>query len=174
MASAAGDPEAHVVFFRRTAQEPMRRVGFIRRFGGPEVFEYGELPDPTPKAGEVLVEIHAASVNAADWKMRAGQYGAAVAFPHVPGRDFSGVMVSSGQFFKPGDAVFGVCEVPREGAYAEKIAIREAIVAAKPQRLSHAQTAAIALAGLTAASSLAETPQLKRGETLPIHSGPGD
>src|SRR5256885_8731878 len=139
---------------------------FIRRFGGPEVCEYGELPNPQPKAGEVLVEIHAAGVNAADWKMRAGQYGAAVAFPHVPGRDFSGVMVSSGQFFKPGDAVFGVCEVPREGAYAEKIAIREAIVAAKPQRLTHAQTAAIALAGLTAAISLEEALPLQRGEAI--------
>jgi NADPH:quinone reductase-like Zn-dependent oxidoreductase len=151
----------------------MMRAAFIRRFGGPEVFEYGELPDPTPKAGEVLVEIHAASVNAADWKMRAGQYGAAVAFPHVPGRDFSGVIVSSAQFFKPGDAVFGVCEVPREGAYAEKIAIREAIVAAKPERLSHVQTAAIALAGLTATISLEETLQLKRGETILIQGGAG-
>ena len=89
------------------------RASFFRRFGGPEVLEYGELPDPAPGSGEVLVEIHAASVNAADWKMRAGQYGAAVSFPHVPGRDFSGVLVSGGGFFKPGDALFGVCEVPR-------------------------------------------------------------
>jgi NADPH:quinone reductase-like Zn-dependent oxidoreductase len=113
------------------------------------------------------------SINAADWKMRSGQYGAAVAFPHVPGRDFSGVIVSSAGFFKPGDAVFGVCEVPREGAYAEKIAIREAIVAHKPQRLSHVQTAAIALAGLTAVVSLEETLQLKRGETILIQGGAG-
>jgi NADPH:quinone reductase-like Zn-dependent oxidoreductase len=117
----------------------MMQASYFRRFGGPEVLEYGELPDPAPRAGEVLVEIHAASVNAADWKMRAGNYGAAVDFPHVPGRDFSGVIVSGGGFFKPGDAVFGVCEVPREGAYAEKIAIREAIVAKKPERLSHVQ-----------------------------------
>jgi len=149
------------------------KAAYIRRFGGPEVLEYGELPDPTPKSGEVLVEIHAASVNAADWKMRGGQYGAAVAFPHVPGRDFSGVIVSSAGFFKPGDAVFGVCEVPREGSYAEKIAIREAIVAHKPTRLSHVQTAAIALAGLTALVSLEETLQLKRGETILIQGGAG-
>src|SRR3989440_1464181 len=173
MASAAGGPEAHPGFLRRTAQEPMMRAAFIRRFGGPEVFEYGELPDPTPKAGEVLVEIHAASVNAADWKMRAGQYGAAVDLPHVPGRDFSGVIVSSGGFFKPGDAVFGVCEVPREGAYAEKIAIREAIVARKPQKLSHVQTAAIALTGLTALVSIEDTLKLKRGETILIQGGAG-
>jgi NADPH:quinone reductase-like Zn-dependent oxidoreductase len=146
---------------------------FFRRYGGPEVLEYGELADLTAGAGEVLLEIHAASVNAADWKMRAGQYGAAVSFPHVPGRDFSGVMVSSGGFFKPGDAVFGVCEVPREGAYAERIAIREAIVARKPERLSHVQTAAIGLAGLTALVSLEETLQLKRGETILIQGGAG-
>jgi NADPH:quinone reductase-like Zn-dependent oxidoreductase len=149
------------------------KAAFFRRFGGPEVLEYGELPDPAPRAGEVLVEIHAASVNAADWKMRKGEYGAAVAFPHVPGRDFSGVIVSSAGFFKPGDAVYGVCEVPREGAYAEKIAIREAIVARKPEKLSHVQTAAIALAGLTAVVSLEETLQLKRGETILIQGGAG-
>ena len=149
------------------------KAAFFRRFGGPEVLEYGEQPDPAPRAGEVLVEIHAASVNAADWKMRLGQYGAAVAFPHVPGRDFSGVVVSSAGFFKPGDAVYGVCEVPREGAYAEKIAIREAIVARKPERLTHVQTAAIALAGLTAVVSLEETLLLKRGETILIQGGAG-
>ena len=149
------------------------RASYFRRFGGPEVLEYGELPDPAPRAGEVLVEIHAASVNAADWKMRAGQYGAAVDFPHVPGRDFSGAIVSGGGFFKPGDAVFGVCEVPREGAYAEKIAIREAIVAKKPERLSHVQMAAVALAGLTALISLEETLKLRRGETILIQGGAG-
>jgi len=146
---------------------------FFRRYGGPEVLEYGELPDPVPAAGEVLVDIHAASVNAADWKMRAGQYGASIAFPHVPGRDFSGVVVKGAADFKPGDAVFGVCEVPREGAYAEKIAIREAIVARKPERLSHVQCAAIALAGLTALVSLEDTLKLKRGETILVHGGAG-
>jgi NADPH:quinone reductase-like Zn-dependent oxidoreductase len=146
---------------------------FFRRYGGPEVLEYGELPDPVPAAGEVLVDIHAASVNAADWKMRAGQYGASIGFPHVPGRDFSGVIVKGAGDFRPGDAVFGVCEVPREGAYAERIAIREAIVARKPERLTHVQCAAIALAGLTALVSLEDTLKLKRGETILVHGGAG-
>jgi NADPH:quinone reductase-like Zn-dependent oxidoreductase len=149
------------------------RACLFRRYGGPEVLEYGELPDPVPAAGEVLVAVHAASVNAADWKMRAGQYGASVSFPHVPGRDFSGVVVKSAGDFKAGDAVFAVCEVPREGAYAEKIAIREAIVARKPEKLKHVQCAAIALAGLTALVSLEETLKLKRGETILIHGGAG-
>jgi NADPH:quinone reductase-like Zn-dependent oxidoreductase len=149
------------------------KASFLRRFGGPEVLEYGELPDPIPAAGEALIEIHAASVNAADWKMRAGQYGAKIGFPHVPGRDFSGVVLKSAGDFKPGDAVFAVCEVPREGAYAEKIAIPEAIVARKPDKLSHVQCAAIALAGLTAVVSIEETIKLQRGETILIQGGAG-
>lgn len=146
---------------------------FFRRYGAPEVLEYGELPDPTPAAGEVLVAVHAASVNAADWKMRAGQYGASISFPHVPGRDFSGVVVEGAGDFKPGDAVFAVCEVPREGAYAERVAIRESIGARKPEKLTHVQCAAVALAGLTAMVSLEETLKLKRGETILIHGGAG-
>ena len=149
------------------------KASFFRRFGGPEVLEYGELPDPVPAADEVLVDIHAASINAADWKMRGGHYGAPIPFPHVPGRDFSGLIVKGGRDFKPGDAVFAVCELPREGAYAEKIAIREAIVARKPERLSHVQTSAIALTGLTALVSLEDTLKLKRGETILIQGGAG-
>ena len=152
------------------------KASFFRRYGGPEVLEHGELPDPAPAAGEVLVDVHAASVNAADWKMRAGQYGAAVGFPHVPGRDFSGVVAALGNGandFKVGDAVWCVCEVPREGAYAEKIAVRQEIVARKPEKLGHVQCAAVALAGLTALISIEETLELKKGETILVQGGAG-
>jgi NADPH:quinone reductase-like Zn-dependent oxidoreductase len=152
------------------------KASFFRAFGGPEVLQYGDLPDPVPAAGEVVVDIHAASVNAADWKMRAGQYSADIHFPHVPGRDFSGVVAALGESagdFKVGDEAFGVCEVPREGAYAEKIAIRQAILARKPASLTHVQCASIALAGLTALISIEETLELKSGETILIHGGAG-
>jgi NADPH:quinone reductase-like Zn-dependent oxidoreductase len=152
------------------------KASFFRKFGPPEVLEYGELPDPVPAAGEVLIHIHATTVNAADWKMRAGQYPAKIDFPHVPGRDFSGVVTALGKGagdFKVGDAVFGVCEVPREGAYAEKIAIRQEIVARKPDRLTHAQCAAVALTGLTALVSIEDTLKLKAGETILIQGGAG-
>jgi NADPH:quinone reductase-like Zn-dependent oxidoreductase len=152
------------------------KASFFRKYGGPEVLEYGDWPDPTPAPGEVLVDVHAASVNAADWKTRAGIYGSQIKLPHVPGRDFSGVVSAVGEGandFKVGDAVFAVCEVPREGAYAEKIAIRQEIVARKPEGLSHAQAAAIALAGLTALISLEETLKLKAGETILIQGGAG-
>ena len=152
------------------------KASFFRRYGGPEVLEYGEQPDPVPAAGEVLVDIHAASINAADWKMRSGSYPTKVPMPHIPGRDFSGVIAVLGEGardFKVGDAVFGVCELPGEGAYAEKIAVRQAILAAKPAKLTHVQTAAIALAGLTALVSLEETLKLRSGETILIQGGAG-
>lgn len=152
------------------------KASFFRNHGGPEVLEYGELPDPAPAAGEVVVDIHAASINAADWKMRSGSYSSKVPLPHIPGRDFSGVVAALGEGardFKIGDAVFGVCDLPGESAYAEKIAVKQTIIAAKPVKLTHVQTAAIALAGLTALISLEDTLQLKAGETILIQGGAG-
>jgi len=152
------------------------KASYFRKFGGPEVLEYGDLPDPVPAPGEVLVDIHAASVNAADWKMRSGGYAAMKEFPHVPGRDFSGVVAALGagaRDFRVGDPVFGVCEVPREGAYAEKIAIRQEIVGRKPEHLTHVQSAAVALTGLTALISIEDTLKLKSGETILIQGGAG-
>jgi NADPH:quinone reductase-like Zn-dependent oxidoreductase len=152
------------------------KAAFFRAYGPPEVLEYGEVPDPVAGPGEVLVDVHAASVNAADWKMRSGQYPAKLALPHIPGRDFSGVVAAAGEGahdFKPGDPVFGVCEVPREGAYAEKIALRQEIVARKPERFSHVECAAAALAGLTALVSIEDTLKLRAGETILIHGGAG-
>jgi NADPH:quinone reductase-like Zn-dependent oxidoreductase len=149
------------------------KAAYFRAYGPPEVLEYAEAADPVPAAGEILVEVHAASVNAADWKMRAGQYAATVPLPHIPGRDFSGVVLQGRADFKAGDEVFGVCEVPREGAYAERLAIREEIVARKPGRLSHVESAAVALAGITALVSIEDTLKIRSGETVLVHGGAG-
>jgi NADPH:quinone reductase-like Zn-dependent oxidoreductase len=152
------------------------KAAFFMQHGGPEVLQYGDLPDPAPGAGELLVDVHAASVNAADWKMRAGSYAPVSHFPYVPGRDFSGVVAALGEGagdFKVGDPVFGVCDVGQEGAYAEKIAIKAAIVARKPDALSHATCAALALTGLTALVSIEDTLQLASGETILIQGGAG-
>jgi NADPH:quinone reductase-like Zn-dependent oxidoreductase len=137
--------------------------------------KYGDLPDPTAAAGQVVVDAFAASVNGADWKVRAGQYGKA-AFPLVLGRDFSGVVSAVGQGvtdLRVGDEVFGVLEAGREGAYAEKIAIGAAIVAKKPGGLSHVDAAALALTGLTALCSVEDALKLKSGETILIQGGAG-
>jgi NADPH:quinone reductase-like Zn-dependent oxidoreductase len=149
----------------------------LRGHGGPEMLHYGEAPDPTVAPGEVLVDIHAASVNAADYKVRrgGGAYGN-IRFPHILGRDFSGVVSALGgdvTDLAVGDAVFGVTEQGVEGAYAEKIAIKAAIVARKPDRLGHAEAAAMALTSLTALWAIDDTARLKSGETILIQGGAG-
>jgi NADPH:quinone reductase-like Zn-dependent oxidoreductase len=152
------------------------KAAYFTKFGGPEVLQYGDLPDPAPKPAEIVVDIHAASVNAADWKLRAGQYASVTTFPYIPGRDFSGVVSALGagaRDFAVGDAVFGVCDVGNDGAYAEKIAIASAIVARKPSGLSHLECAALALTGLTALIAIEDTLQLKPGETILIQGGAG-
>ncbi len=151
------------------------KAAFIEQFGGPEVLRYGDLPDPVAGPSEVVVDIMAASVNGADWKVRAGQYSGAK-FPLVLGRDFSGTVAALGAGVGDlgiGDAVFGVLEAGREGAYAEKLAIKAAIIAKKPDGLSHIDAAALALTGLTAIISVETTLKLQRGETILIQGGAG-
>ncbi len=151
------------------------KAAFIEKFGGPEVLQYGDVPDPAAAPGEVVVDVVAASVNGADWRVRAGLY-AQANFPLVLGRDFSGTVAALGAGvgdLKIGDAVFGVLEAGREGAYAEKLAIKAAIVAKKPDTLSHVEAAALALTGLTSIISLENTLKLQRGETILIQGGAG-
>jgi NADPH:quinone reductase-like Zn-dependent oxidoreductase len=151
------------------------KAAYIERHGGPEVLQYGDLPDPVAGAGEVVLDIVAASVNGADWKVRSGSYSQAK-FPYVLGRDFSGVVSALGAGVTDigiGDEVFGVCEAGQEGAYAEKIAVKAAIIAKKPSRLSHVEAAALALTGLTALCTVEDTLKLKRGETILIQGGAG-
>src|SRR5207245_10934436 len=122
------------------------KAAFIERYGGPAERKYGELPDPVAGPGEVVIDVHAASINAADWKVRAGQYQQAK-FPLILGRDFSGVISAVGQGvtdLKVGDAAFGVCEAGQEGAYAAKIAVKDAIDAHKPASLAHDNDAPVA------------------------------
>ena len=156
----------------------MKAVLF-EKHGGPEVLHLAEVPDPVAGPGEVVVDIHAASVNAADYKVRLGggaYSGSGVKLPHILGRDFSGVVSAVGSGvtdLKVDDAVFGVCDQGIEGAYAEKIAIKAAIIAKKPDSLGHAEAAAMALTSLTALWALEDTAKLKAGETILIQGGAG-
>ena len=84
------------------------KAALINQHGGAEVLQYGDLPDPVAEPGEVVVDIFAASVNAADWKSRSGGYGL-VKFPYVLGRDFSGAVSAVGPAVddvRSGDEVF--------------------------------------------------------------------
>ena len=144
--------------------------------GGPEMLRYGDAPDPVAGPGEIVVDVHAASVNAADYKVRLGSYDSKLKFPYILGRDFSGLVSAVGpgvDDLAVGDAVFGVMDAGIEGCYAEKVAIKSALVAKKPPRLGHAEAAAMALTSLTAIWALEDTAKLKRGETVLIQGGAG-
>ena len=152
------------------------KAALVNKYGGPEELIYGDMPDPVVGADDVVVNIHAASINAADWKVRSGAYGTTVEFPYILGRDFSGVVREVGSNvddLNVGDAVFGVCDVGQEGAYAEQITMKASIVAKKPEALSHVEAAALALTGLTALVTIEDTLKLQSGEKILIQGGAG-
>lgn len=157
----------------------MKAMG-IRRYGGPEVIERLELDLPAPGPGEILVQIHAAGVNPADWKIREGLFKDRMPseFPIVLGWDAAGVVEAVGKDVarvKSGDEIFAYCRKDKihDGSYAEAILLNEIHLAPKPKNLSFEEAAAVPLAGLTAYQALFEATQLKAGETILIHAGAG-
>ncbi|MGB8067845.1 MAG: alcohol dehydrogenase catalytic domain-containing protein [Pseudolabrys sp.] len=149
----------------------------LTNHGGPEMLRYGEAPDPTAGPGEVVVDVYASSVNAADSEVRqgGGRY-TLNQFPHILGRDFSGVVSTLGERvteFAVGDEVFGVTDQGVEGAYAENIAIKATLLARKPERLNHAEAAALGLTSLTAFTAIDDTAHLKAGQTILVQGGAG-
>jgi NADPH:quinone reductase-like Zn-dependent oxidoreductase len=148
----------------------------ITQYGGPEVLRYQEVSDPIAQPGEVVVDVHAASVNGVDYKVRQGGGPYEVHFPHILGRDFSGVVSKVGaevNDFAVGDPVFGVLDRGIEGAYAEKLVVKAAIIARKPDWLGHMEAAALALTGITAIWAIEDTAHLRAGETILIQGGAG-
>ena len=154
------------------------KTAFIRRYGGNQGVELGELPAPQAGPGELLVEVHAASVNPVDFKIRDGMLKMIVpfGFPLILGNDFSGVVKAVGAGvtrFRPGDAVFARMDKQRIGAFAEFAVVAEADAAAKPASLTHIEAAAVPLAGLTAWQALFEIGSLQAGQKVLIHGGSG-
>lgn len=156
------------------------RAVFINRYGGTEVLEYGDRPRPAPRSGQVLVEVHAASVNPRDWLLREGRYVFRYLMPGFPlilGGDVSGVVVEAGpntSRFRPGDAVFGMqTSFGRMGGYAEYIAIHERALAAKPTNISHEEAAAVPCAALTAYGALSRIGQTRAGSHVTIIGASG-
>jgi NADPH:quinone reductase-like Zn-dependent oxidoreductase len=156
---------------------------YLEELGPPEVLTLGELPDPTAGPGEIVVDIYAASINGADWKVRRGNTkgllsssAALPTFPYVLGRDFSGRVRSLGENvtdFQVGEEVFGVCNVGQEGTYCEQIAMKADLCAKKPSDISHVDICALALISITAVVALEETLKLQTGERLLIQGGAG-
>lgn len=145
----------------------------ITDFGGPEVFESRELENPTPGPNEVLVRVHATSVNPVDLKIRQAGSWAGVKPPAVIGYDVSGVVEDTGMGvvdFEIGDQVYYTPEIfTGQGSYAQYHVAHEAIVSLKPEGLSHAEAASLPLAGGTAWEAVVTRAGVMVGETILIH-----
>jgi NADPH:quinone reductase-like Zn-dependent oxidoreductase len=150
----------------------------IHTYGGPEVLTYEEAPLPKPGVGEVLIHIHATTVNPFDCALRAGYMSAYITptFPLILGTDVSGVVEEVGtgvMQFKPGDNVYARAGVYRDGAYAEYAVVAATDVAMKPQSVDHIHAAAIPHVVLTAWQALFEAANLSEGQTVLIHGAAG-
>ena len=150
----------------------------IHRYGGPDELKYEDAPVPAINPDDVLVRIHASGVNPIDWKIRQGapRSGDQPPLPRILGWDFSGVIEKVGNEvtgFKPGDEVYGRPDIPRNGTYAEYIAVRAGVIARKPATIDHKAAAGVALAGLTAWQALFEHGGLTSGQRVLINGASG-
>lgn len=153
------------------------RATVITDFGSPEVFQERDVPKPEPAPSQVLVKVHAASVNPVDYKIRQAGSWAGIEPPAVIGYDVSGVVEAVGEDvreFRVGDEVYYTPEIfEGQGSYAEYHVADEVIVAPKPANLSHVEAASIPLAGGTAWDALITRGLLQVGETVLIHGAGG-
>jgi NADPH:quinone reductase-like Zn-dependent oxidoreductase len=149
------------------------------QYGSPEVLELQELDKPVPKDDEVLVHVHAASINILDWYgisgLGIGRIGGGLRRPKDPrvGVDFAGVVEGVGanvELFKPGDEVYG----GRGGSFAEYVTIGEQRgIAPKPASVTFEQAATVPVAGLTALQGLRDKGQLQPGQKVLINGASG-
>ncbi|WP_328957123.1 NADP-dependent oxidoreductase [Kitasatospora purpeofusca] len=151
----------------------------IHRYGGPEVVEYTDLPDPKVGPDSVLVQVRAAGVNPVDWKVRDGLLDGLLDahFPLVMGWDAAGVVRAVGggvTEFAPGDEVYGCVrkDTVEHGTYAELVAAPVRTLARKPAALDWAQAGGLPLAGLTALQSLRAV-GAGPGDTVLVHAAAG-
>jgi len=154
---------------------------YYERYGSPDALTIREVKRPIPKAGEVLVKVHAAGINSWDWDMIRGKpwivraWGMTGPRYRIPGSDISGVVTEIGSAvskFKIGDEVFGdLCECGW-GGYAEFACAKETALARKPSSMSFEQAAAIPQAGLMALQSLNQS-HIKEGQSLLMNGAGG-
>jgi NADPH2:quinone reductase len=135
----------------------------IEEFGGPEVLNHVEVPDPTPAEGEVLVEVARSGINFADTHATRNDYLAEQALPLVPGAEISG-RTPDGQ---------RVAAILATGGYAEKVVVPEGLLVPLPDEVSDDQAAALLLQGLTAIGLVRHCARLQEGETVVVEAAAG-
>jgi len=150
----------------------------IDRYGKKETGHIDDVPTPALRDDDVLIRVHAASVNALDTKIRRGEFKVILPYrlPLILGNDLAGTVERVGagvSQFKPGDEVYARPDDDRIGTFAEFIAVSAASVALKPGNLSMVEAASLPLVTLTAWQALVETAQLKPGQKVFIQAGSG-
>ncbi|NTI40097.1 NADP-dependent oxidoreductase [Rhizobium rhizogenes] len=150
----------------------------IDRYAKGAALRFGEAPEPALWENDVLIQIHATSVNPLDAKIRDGEFKLILPYrlPLILGNDAAGVVVRVGskvRRFQPGDEVYARPAKDRIGTFAEFIAMNEADVAAKPKTLTMEEAASMPLVALTAWQALVERAKLKKGQKVLIHAGSG-
>ncbi|NHZ80297.1 zinc-binding dehydrogenase [Massilia sp. CCM 8695] len=154
----------------------MNRAVRIHGYGGAGVVRVDQVDVPAPGASEVLVRVHAAGVNALDWKVRQGYLQAAfpLALPATLGIELAGEVMAAGVSvtgFAPGDRV--MAPLGRLGAYADVVAIAADKLALVPPAMDYTQAAALPVASLTAWQSLRAAGPLRPGQQVLIHGAAG-
>ncbi len=155
----------------------------LKRYGSPDVLELQDVAKPTPQAGDVLVRVHAASVNDWDWNLLQGVPRVYRVFSglfrpkvQILGGDIAGRVEAVGsdvKAFAPGDAVYGDLCTSGFGAFAEYVCAPQASLALKPAGMSLAQAAAIPQAGMLAVQGLIDVGRIQRGQTLLLNGAGG-
>jgi NADPH:quinone reductase-like Zn-dependent oxidoreductase len=146
-----------------------------RAFGGPEALEIVEVPRPTPGPGEALIRVHAASVNAADWKHRSGLLRRFGDPPFTVGLDFSGLVEALDgptTRVRPGDPVYGLV-LPPAGSHAQYVVAPVDALAPAPRRIDLVSAAALPVAALTAWQPLVRVADVGTGDRVLIHAAAG-
>jgi NADPH:quinone reductase-like Zn-dependent oxidoreductase len=149
----------------------------IHAYGGPEVLSLDDVALPQPSDDEVVVKVHATSINPVDYKIRSGAFGGGdkSKLPIALGRDVSGTVELCGtraHTLKKGDPIYALLGGGR-GGNAEYVVVKATEGAAKPERVDHVHAAAVPLAGLTAWQGLFDHGGLRAGQRVLIHGGAG-
>jgi NADPH2:quinone reductase len=146
----------------------------VHQFGGPEVLQLEDVPDPQPGPGQVVVRVHAAGVNPVEAYIRTGTYPAKPNLPYTPGSDAGGVVVAVGSGVtrvKTGDRVYTTASIT--GTYAEQALCDEAKVQRLPEHVSFEQGAAMGVPYGTAYRGLFQRAEAKPAETVLVHGASG-
>lgn len=154
------------------------RAFIINRYGKKENLQLHKIAEPVVKENDVLVQVYSASVNLLDSKIKNGEFKLILPYkmPLILGHDVAGVIIKTGakvSRFKVGDEVYARPADHRIGTFAELIAINEADVALKPQKLTMEEAASVPLVALTAWQALVEKADLKKGQKVFIQAGSG-